>query len=82
VPLDNIDVPAPQPDVDLVAVDRALEKLAAEDPRKAQIVELRFFGGLSMAETAEALGVSLRTAHTDWAFARAWLYRELTSRGI
>jgi RNA polymerase sigma factor (TIGR02999 family) len=82
VPLDGIDVPAPQPGVDLVAVDRALEKLAAEDPRKAQIVELRFFGGLSMAETAEALGVSLRTAHTDWAFARAWLYRELSHRGI
>jgi RNA polymerase sigma factor (TIGR02999 family) len=81
VPLDNIDVPAPQPDIDLVAVDRALEKLAAEDWRKAQIVELRFFGGLSMAEAAEALGVSLRTAHTDWAFARAWLYRELTHRG-
>lgn len=81
VPLDSIDVPAPQPDLDLVAVDRALEKLAAEDARKARVVELRFFGGLSMEETAQTLGVSLRTAHSDWAFARAWLYRALTDRG-
>jgi RNA polymerase sigma-70 factor (ECF subfamily) len=78
VPLDSIDVPAPEPDLDLVAVDRALEKLAAEDVRKARVVELRFFGGLSMEETAEALGVSVRTVHSDWAFARAWLYRALT----
>jgi RNA polymerase sigma factor (TIGR02999 family) len=81
VPLDEVDLAAPQPDADLVAIDRALEKLSAEDPRKAQVVELRFFGGLSMEETAEAVGVSLRTAHSDWAFARAWLYRELTGRG-
>ncbi len=81
VPLDGIDVPAPQPDVDLVAVDRAIEQLAAEDPRKARVVELRFFGGLSMEETAEALGVSLRTVNSDWAFARAWLYRALTDGG-
>jgi RNA polymerase sigma factor (TIGR02999 family) len=79
VPLDGIDLPAPQPDVDLVAVDGALEKLALEDPRKARVVDLRFFGGLSMEETAEALGVSLRTVHSDWAFARAWLFRTLTA---
>lgn len=81
VPLDAIDLPAPQPDFDLVAVDAALEKLAIEDPRKAQVVELRFFGGLSMEETAETLGVSLRTAHSDWTFARAWLYRTLAGGG-
>jgi RNA polymerase sigma factor (TIGR02999 family) len=81
VPLDSIDVAAPPPDADLVAVDRAIEQLAAEDPRKARVVELRFFGGLSMEETAEALGVSLRTVHSDWAFARAWLYRALTDGG-
>lgn len=81
VPLDTIDLPAPQPDLDLVAVDRALEKLAAEDARKARVVELRFFGGLSMEETAQTLGVSLRTVHSDWAFARAWLYRTLTDGG-
>jgi RNA polymerase sigma factor (TIGR02999 family) len=77
VPLDAVDVPARQPDADLVAVDRSLEKLALQDARKARVVELRFFGGLSMEETAAALGVSLRTAQNDWAFARAWLYRAL-----
>jgi RNA polymerase sigma-70 factor (ECF subfamily) len=79
VPLDEIDVPASQPGADLLAVDSALELLAREDPRKAQVVELRFFGGLSIEETAEALGVSARTVHTDWALARAWLYRTMTA---
>ena len=79
VPLDGIDVPASEPGADLLAVDVALEMLASEDPRKAQVVELRFFGGLSIEETAEALGVSARTVHADWAFARAWLYRTLTA---
>jgi len=78
VPLEGIDVAAVEPDDDLVAINEALEKLATEDSRKARVVELRFFGGLSMEETAEALGVSLRTANNDWAFARAWLYRALT----
>lgn len=78
VPLDAIDVPAKEPDADLVAIDEALETLAAEDPRKARVVELRFFGGLSVDETAQALGVSARTVHNDWAFARAWLFRALT----
>jgi RNA polymerase sigma-70 factor (ECF subfamily) len=82
VPLDDIDVPAPEPDADLVALDGALERLAIEDPRKARVVELRFFGGLSMDEVAQTLGVSLRTIHNDWAFARAWLYRALTSDGV
>jgi RNA polymerase sigma-70 factor (ECF subfamily) len=80
VPLDRIDVACNEPDAELVAVDDALERLAAHDPRKARVVELRFFGGLSMDETALALGVSTRTAQSDWAFARAWLYRELTGK--
>jgi RNA polymerase sigma factor (TIGR02999 family) len=79
LPLDGIDIPASEPAADLLAVDGALQLLAAEDPRKAQVVELRFFGGLSVEETAEALGISVRTVHTDWALARAWLYRTLTS---
>jgi RNA polymerase sigma factor (TIGR02999 family) len=79
VPLDGIDVPASEPGADVLAVDVALEALALEDPRKAQVVELRFFGGLSIEETAEALGISVRTVHTDWALARAWLYRTLTA---
>lgn len=82
VSLDGLDLPAPEPDLDLVAVDHALEKLAAEDARKARVVELRFFGGLSMEEIAQTLGVSLRTVHNDWAFARAWLYRILTDGGV
>ena len=82
VPLDGVDVAANQPDVDLAAVDEALERLALEDPRKAQVVELRFFGGLSMDEVAHTLGISLRTAQNDWAFARAWLYRALTSERV
>jgi RNA polymerase sigma factor (TIGR02999 family) len=79
VPLDSIDVPASEPGADLLAVDTALQMLAVEDPRKAQVVELRFFGGLSIEETAEALGISARTVHADWAFARAWLHRTLTA---
>ena len=78
VPIDTVDVAAREPDTDLLAIDLALARLAVEDPRKAQVVELRFFGGLSVDETAEALGVSARTVHTDWAFARAWLYRTLS----
>jgi RNA polymerase sigma-70 factor, ECF subfamily len=79
VPLDGIDVPAGEPGADLLAVDMALQLLALEDPRKAQVVELRFFGGLSIEETAEALGISVRTVHADWALARAWLFRTLTA---
>jgi DNA-directed RNA polymerase specialized sigma24 family protein len=60
-------------------MDEALERLAAEDARKARVVELRFFGGLSMDEVARTLGISLRTAQNDWAFARAWLYQALTA---
>jgi RNA polymerase sigma factor (TIGR02999 family) len=78
VPLDSVELPASERDRDLVAIDCALEKLAAENARQAQVVELRFFGGLSMEEAARVLGVSVRTAQSDWAFARAWLYRELS----
>src|SRR5687768_7137132 len=78
VSLDDVDVPGIAPDADPVAVDDALERLAVEHPRKAKVVELRFFGGLSVDETAQALDVSVRTVHNDWIFARAWLYRALT----
>lgn len=71
----------PEPGVDVVAIDDALEKLAAVDTRKARVVELRFFGGLSVEETAEALEVSPRTVQKEWAFARAWLFRALTDGG-
>ena len=62
---------------DLVALDDALKRLAELDPRKAEVVEMRFFGGLSVEETAEVLKVSAVTVMRDWSTARAWLYREL-----
>lgn len=62
---------------DLVALDDALQSLAAVDERKSRVIEMRFFGGLSVAETAEALGVSPETVMRDWRLARAWLLREL-----
>ena len=63
--------------VDILAVDRALEALAKIDPQQAKLVELRFFGGLSVEETADALGISPATVKRHWAVARAWLWREL-----
>jgi RNA polymerase sigma factor (TIGR02999 family) len=65
-------------DSDLVALDEALDGLAAVDPRKARVVELRFFGGLSVEESAEALNVSEVTVRRDWQFAKTWLLRELS----
>lgn len=64
---------------DLVALDDSLQTLARTDPRKAKVIELRFFGGLSVEETAEVLQVSVVTVMRDWSTARAWLYREMTS---
>jgi RNA polymerase sigma factor (TIGR02999 family) len=63
---------------ELLALDEALERLAAQDPRKNQIVELRYFGGLTVAETAEFLKLSPRTVEREWTMAKAWLYRALT----
>ena len=66
-----------QREVDLLALDEALEQLSELDPRQAQIVELRFFGGLSIEETSAALGASPTTIKRDWSLARAWLHRKL-----
>ena len=63
---------------DLLALDEALTWLAAVHPRKAEVVELRFFGGLSLDETAAALHVSIDTVKRDWRFAKLWLLRELS----
>jgi RNA polymerase sigma factor (TIGR02999 family) len=68
---------APQSAVDVVALDDALERLATVDPQQSRVVELRFFAGLSVEETAEALGVSPATVKRDWATAKLWLYNEL-----
>ena len=80
VPLDDIDVAAPETAVDIIAVEEALEALAAVNERASRVVELRFFGGFSVEETAEALDISVRTVINDWNVARAWLFRELTHR--
>jgi len=81
VTLDEALVVSPEPGSDLVALDEALTALAAVDPRKAQVVEMRFFGGLSVEETAEALHVSRDTVMRDWKLAKAWLLRELKASG-
>jgi RNA polymerase sigma factor (TIGR02999 family) len=78
VDLDAAQPAAPDPRHDLVALDAALTRLAAEDPQAAKLVELRHFTGLSVAEAARTLGISPRSADRVWAFARAWLHRELT----
>ena len=67
----------PEARLDLLALDEALVKLAALDPDKARLVELRFFGGLTADETAATLGTSLSTVAREWRFARVWLHREL-----
>jgi RNA polymerase sigma factor (TIGR02999 family) len=77
---ENIDVPGGGGQIDLVRLDDALTSLAAIDEQQSRIIELRFFGGLSIEETAEILGISSRTVKRQWAIARAWLFRELTSR--
>jgi DNA-directed RNA polymerase specialized sigma24 family protein len=61
----------------LLALDEALSRLHALDPRQAQVVECRFFGGMTEEETAEALGIGLRTAKRDWAKAKSWLFHEV-----
>jgi len=64
---------------DLIALDEALAQLAEMDPRKSQLVELRYFGGLTVEEAAEVLGISVRTVHREWDLARAWLFRALST---
>jgi RNA polymerase sigma factor (TIGR02999 family) len=69
------------PDLDLLALDEALDVLQCHDPRAAALVKLRFFAGLTVGEAAQALGVSTATAENDWAYARCWLRRELEGEG-
>jgi len=81
VDLDQIPDVSPGRDREVVAVDQALEVLAKMDPRKARVVELRFFGGLSVEETAEVLKLSPQSVMRDWKLAKAWLARELGKSG-
>ena len=80
VSLDEALIVSTEPGADLVALDDALDALAVFDARKAQVVEMRFFGGLSVEETAEALNVSVDTVMRDWKLAKAWLLRELAGQ--
>jgi RNA polymerase sigma factor (TIGR02999 family) len=75
--LADIEPAAPEPDVDLLALDDVLEKLEKQDRRKAELVKLRFFAGLSIEQAARALGISPSTADNDWAYARCWLRVEM-----
>jgi RNA polymerase sigma factor (TIGR02999 family) len=79
LPIEDADAAAEQPLDDLIALSEALDRLERLDARQAQVVECRFFGGLSLDETAEALNTSAATVSRDWAFARAWLHNELAA---
>jgi RNA polymerase sigma factor (TIGR02999 family) len=81
VPLDEALVFSPEKSSELLAIDEALQRLAQLDPRQSKIVELRFFGGLTVEETAKVLGVSPITVKRDWSLARAWLYGEMERHG-
>ncbi len=81
VTLDEAVAVSEERQVDLVLLDQALDELSALDPRQGRIVELRFFGGLSLEETAEALGISLATSKRDWTVAKAWLHRRMSEGG-
>jgi RNA polymerase sigma factor (TIGR02999 family) len=73
VTLSDLDVGAPEEDLDVLAVNDALNQLAAEDPRLSEVVNMRFFAGMSIEDTARALDLSPATVKRDWVFARAWL---------
>ena len=77
--VDEIEIAAPARDDELLAVHEALDALAAHDTRKAELVKLRYFAGLSIDEAAGVLGISAPTAKRDWTYARAWLFREIGS---
>jgi RNA polymerase sigma factor (TIGR02999 family) len=77
VPLDEALVFAPEQSSELVKLDQSLDRLAKFDPRQSKIVELRFFGGLTVEQTAEVLGISSKTVKRDWSVAKAWLHGDL-----
>jgi RNA polymerase sigma factor (TIGR02999 family) len=78
IPLEDIDVLSDRCDVDVLALDQALARLAALDPRQEQIVEMRFFAGLTLEETASALDISPDAVSREWSMAKAWLFRALS----
>jgi RNA polymerase sigma factor (TIGR02999 family) len=78
VGLDEVQIVAPSRSVDLIALDEALDRLAAHDLRKAELVKLRYFAGLTIRQAADALGISESTADADWAYAKSWLRLQMT----
>lgn len=78
VSLDGVLIASPERGADMVALDEALIRLASLNPRQSQVVELRYFGGLTEEEVAEVIKISPRTVRSDWRLAKAWLYRELS----
>jgi len=80
VDVDDLQIAAPAPDEELLAVNEALDRLALLDPAKAELVKLRYFVGMSLAEAAAALGISEPTAKRRWSLARAWLFNEISSQ--
>ena len=78
IDLEAVSLALETPAEDLLALDEAFTRLLEEDPEAAEVVKLSYFGGLTLEETAEVLGISRRTAQRYWAFARAWLYEEMT----
>lgn len=81
LPLDQAMDLSPERSRELIELDNALESLGRLDPRQARVVELRFFGGLTVEETAEVLGIAPRTVKRDWSVARAWLHGEIFAKG-
>lgn len=75
----TLEIAAPETDDDLVAIDAALDAFAAVDPAKAELVKLRYFAGLTIEETATALGISTATAKRHWAYSRAWLFQHIAN---
>ena len=80
IPLDEVERAADQESAEIVSLHEALEALQAIDPRKSKVVEMRYFGGLSVEETAEALGLSIGTVNRDWSLAKSWLIREMNRK--
>jgi RNA polymerase sigma factor (TIGR02999 family) len=81
VDVEDVEIPSPLPDDDLLALNEALDRLAEADPRAAELVKLCFFVGLTQEQAAVELGVSVSTVERTWAFARAWLFREVKQAG-
>ena len=78
--LDEATISSEEKDTDLLALNEALNNLAAIDPQQSRVVELRVFGGLTVEETAEAMGISARTVKREWSMAKAWLHRQIRNR--